>query len=675
MSRRVLVADRVGHDGVVTDEAAHQLSVHALSDGLDAYRPRGLVRQRRGWAYDGSVADVADNLVTVWRTPFVLSNVTRTLTGDDDGDLFIHNPAGAGTAIFAGTVPYLARCQYGDQTVFCAQDGTSPSQFYGGSDEDGTVTDDDGLWTSNEATITALSFSTNPDVGTYLRLDGSPITYRVLAVTSTSVTLEAVRADTGGGTAANNVVITNTGIGFPAVSVYEVGTFTAASPTTTGQGTKWNSDITIAVGQDAFLGILSTGQRQLQTITGVGSDTSLTVQSLSESTKSAYHIVRPVCGKDAASHKERFCTVGVKQHDDRVYFSPPGWKQGFPPGYTLPVTDKDLLSSADELDFLLDFIDVPSPNDGDFSVALLSSPNPLVYLKRKSAYGVHVGDSPSADLLPEGEGSGCIDIRSAWELPWGPTWASERGVLTYMGGRIVDLTANRINAEWRSYIEDFDFGTSDYCTIQEIAGVMVVHITTGGGQTRKTWNVYPFDETGKLRPAWYPVSNFRPRFMYASKVPGEKEKLLSVSDDDQGRVVDYAPAVNETGTARDADGTSPDLQLVLPSNLPRIAGASVEERLLEVVVEANIVDSAGAGSTMGGTVVSSERLDTDTTITTNLNSMASKTADSPKRYRHKVGVKAGLHKITLDKSATQTTESKTEISRIGFTTRAARRPI
>lgn len=689
MSRRIFYMDRPGTEGVVTDLPSNQLGGRALSAGQDAIKPRGLVRQRSGWAYDGSVADVADNLVTVYRNKFILAAATRTLTGDDDGDLFIHNAAGAGTAIFAGTVEYLARAVYGDELLLCAQDGVTPLRRYGGAGSVPSFSDNDGTYTLNEATITGIAMASPPPSGAYVAVLDPPvghgvmgIRYRILESLVTSLTLEGVKASQTA--LALDLELSLTAPAFPAVAVYDAGTITVSSSIVTGYGTKWVDSIAIknyldSGGGDAILIIPATGNAQMGTNgANPATNTTAAAEVTNQTTKSNYQITRPCPFKDVAYHKGGLCGTGVKQHKARVYRAPVGWNLSLPPGVTLPFDPTVVVSDPDPLNFLLDFVDVPAPDADDEIVALLSSSNPLIALARADAWGIYgpAGEAPDVSRLPNGEGAGCLDIRSAWELPIGPIWGSYQGVLAYVDGQVVDLTEDRINNEWRTLVErgNFVVGT-DYCTIGEAHGVYVVTVTSGSGATKKTWHVYPFDERGRLNPAWYPVSNHVPRFQFSSKVPGESEKLLCVADADQGRVIDYAPAVTAEGIARDGDGTSPALQMSLPGSLPWLAGARVEERILEVLVEANITDAAGVASTLGGTVVSSQRRDSDAAITTNLNSMASKTTNLSKPYKHRVGVRAGSHEIKLAKSATQTTEQLTEIARVGFTQRAGRRPM
>ena len=158
MSRRTRWIERPGTDGAITDLAAHQLPPRALAAGADAIMPNGLIRQRRGWAYDGTVADVAANLAGVYRNKFVLSNLTRTLTNDGTY-IYIHNPSSAGSQVeaFPTAGVYLPRCTYNDQTMYCAQDGISPMQRYSGSSTISGAVPTTTTFTAGISTITATT--------------------------------------------------------------------------------------------------------------------------------------------------------------------------------------------------------------------------------------------------------------------------------------------------------------------------------------------------------------------------------------------------------------------------------------------------------------------------------------------------------------------------------------
>lgn len=679
MPRRTLWIERPGSDGVITDLPAHQLPLRALELGADAIMPQGLIRQRRGWRYDGTTADVAANLLSVGRFKFVLADVTRTLT-TASGAIYIHNPSSAGTQIGSVAGTWLPRCVYRDELLFCAQDGVTGLRRYAGAAVQVTQSSGSPTYTLGEATISGMTLSAAPPIGGFSDiLVGKSSAGRVLVGllvltgSTSSVTYSGIRATTTSTTA--SVTVSQLGRAFPAVAFYEAGTVTISALTATGYGTAWQG--AGAKAGDAMLTIPPTGDAYLGRLIGdPSSQTAVQVDTLDQTTKSAYRLMRGLPFKDAAAHKDSLWGTGVKQHRSRVYVGPQGWDISFPPGFALPVDPTGEMRSENHLDFLMDFIDVPSPNDADECVALLPSENPLIVLKRRNAYGVYgVYGALDQAMLPGGEGAGCLDIRSAHTLSIGPVWGGSEDVWVYAGGRVRGLTAGKVTREWQQMAASFDPAT-DRCVIGEKDGVLIVYLSVGNGGTKRCWYVYPFDEGGRFNPRWLgPISNHEPRYMFSSRVEGEADRLFAVQDLDQGRVIDYGPALDGTGPARDDDGTSPMLEMNGSARLAREAGADVDERLLEVAIEANLYDTGGSGSTLGGLVSSKQALDSDAETVTNLASMASKNADLTKPYVHPVGVKAGLHQVRLTKTATQTTEQRTEITRIGLTLRRSKRPL
>lgn len=701
MPRRTAWVERPGTEGVVTDIPAHQLSAKALERGGDTIMPNGLLRQRRGWDYHGTTATAAANLLSVARVKFVMSAVTRSVATIGTV-IYLHSLTGAGTqvgSVLSGS-SYLPRAMYHDELFFCSPTDGYPCVTWSGAylTSDGATPSGSPTFTSGQATVsTGGAWSPGTVAPGYPGLYCSAyrttsgthrvnVFYRSRLGSTTSQTLEDVLATSTTALASGSGQLWSLGFCFPAVSIYDAGSITVSGGTVTGYGTEWDTG---ASWDPSAQGVLSSfGHAVLikptSGLAGIGSvnsdpssNTSLGARMADQATKSAYEITAPLPFKDVAAHKGRLWGAGTPQHRNRVYVSPVGWNPHLPPGASTPFDPITGFEAISYLDFLLDFEDVPAPNVADPIVALMSSTGPMVVVTRRNAYGI-AGDTPPFDtaLLPDGDGAGCIDIRSAWELSLGPVWAGPRSVHAFLGGRVVDLCKGRIQREWADLAAQFDGGTSDYCSIGEKDGVLQVHLTTAAGTIQRTWYCYPYDESGKFNPRWLDrVSNATPRFQWSSKISGEEDKLLGVQNANQGRPIDFGPAIDGTGDARDDDGTSPAMDVRFSSRLIRDAGANLDERLLELAVEANIYDTGGTSSTLGGSVVSSQALDSTSTVTTSLTSMASANADMPRPFVHDIGVKAGLHQLRLAKSATQTTEVKTEVSRIGVTTRASKRAV
>lgn len=673
MTRRISLRNPfVG--GMVTDHPAWEIAEKFTPFAQDGYSPSGVFKQRGGWAYDGTTADVADNLAGVYRADFVLADVTRTITGDDDGDLFIHNDSSAGTAIYTGTVEYLPRAIYRDELILCAQDGQTPLLRYSGADSVTTYSSGTPTWTADQSTVTGITFSGSPDTGSYIMAtfklgggvneNGARAYPRVLSGSSTSFVVEDVVASATEPFPTFSASIT--GLGSPCVSVYEEGTMESVVGIITGFGTKWNS--TYALTENDHILAFDGTDYEIGYVTSASSDTSMT-SSLYNISKTAYKILRSMPFTDVASHKESLFGSGVVQYPSRVYVGPPRWNISFSPGRIPPVDPTEDQSFTNPNDALMDFIDVPSALDSDPIVAILSSPNPLLVLKRNAVYGVY-GSYPSFSVDMIADGLGCIDIRSAWSYDEGQFWAGEGGIYWFTGGRIIDLTKGRINREWRALTRDFDYGTNDYCSLGLSQGHLVVHITTAGGNTRRTFLCDLSDQSWQSR-----ISNFTPRFMFTSRVPGEEEKLLAVSNDRQGRVLDFAPALNGAGTALDDAGTGPRLQAWTPEG---IDGSEINDdtRLLDLAVHANVYDATAAGSTnVAVSVVTQDALTEEGTVTTDVGDIASDTTDRIDRtYFRSVNKRGRRHQVRLevDTLGTDTAATKVEVAEIDLTFRGSR---
>lgn len=665
--------------GIVTDMPAHELASNLSPYAQDGYSPSGVFTQRGGWEYDGAAQVVAATLKGVYRAQFVLADTVRTCAVTTN-TAYVHNGGSAGSIIASTGSTILPRATYRDELLFCSQDGLTPMIRYGGTSQAAIVeSSGSATFTANQATVTGPTWSGTPPPGSYISTLSSTtamlsvrVGFRLLAGSTTSVTLEGVRSSSTAGI--NETEILPYGYAYPCVGVYNAGTSlnnvtTPQSPR--GQGTKWNSDYTLKT-NDAFLYMPVGGTAEIAHITGVTSDTQLSsVHQTTFSTASPYSINRALPFKDVAAHKGSLWGTGVAQYPSRVYVAPPGWNMSLPPGATDPWDPYYGVGNTSENvnDFFLDFIDVPSSYDGDDNIAILESSGPLLVLKRKAVYGVS-GSFPAFSVDMIADGIGCIDIRSAHSYDEGQFWCGETGIFWFTNGQIVDLTRGRINREWRALTRDFDYGTSDYCTLGVSQGHLIVHITTAGGTIQRTLLCDLRDGSWQSR-----ISNFAPRFMHTSRIPGEAEKLLAVSDERLGRVIDFAPALDGSGTAEDDAGSGPRLVAYTPEG---IGGAGIEDdtRMIDLAVHANVYDADLAGSTsMTVDVLSGGSLTVPATDTKALTDIDSDTTDRIDRhYYRSVNRRGRLHQVRLevDTLGTDSSATKVEVHQIDASFRETR---
>jgi hypothetical protein len=677
--------------GIVTDVPAHELAPSLSPYAQDGYSPSGVFRQRGGWEYYGAAQVVAADLKGIYRAGFALADVNRDVAITTNS-AYIHNGGSAGSVITSLGSTLLPRAVYRDELLLCSQDGLTPLIRYSGSNSTAAISlsGTQSFANAGEPVVTfggGGTFSANPGPAAYFMPDYTtaardlPRWYRILESSTTSASIENATAS-GSETLQNGASLVGAyGFAFPAVSIYSAGamTYDQASFVITGYGTMWDTGTLSLItgnanGPDALLALPTGADAAMFKFGTVASDTSLTVVTAgtgtsSITTRSPYQIMRRLPFKDVAAHKGSLWGTGNVYYPNRVYVGPPGWDISGPPGETLPYNLTRTWTASNANDFLMDFIDVPASTDGDHNVAILQSPNPLLVLKRRAVYGVY-GSFPTFTVEMVADGIGCIDIRSAQSYDEGQFWCGETGIFWYRGGQVTDLTAGRINREWRELTRDFDYGTSDYCSLAVVQGHLIVHITTNGGNTQRTYLCDLSDGSWQSR-----VSNFTPRYMHTSRLPGEAEKCLAVSDARQGRVLDFAPALDGSGTAKDDAGTAPRLIAYTPEG---IDGTSIDDdtRMIDLAVHANVYDVGAAGSTsMTVSAVTQDALTAGATATKNLSDIDSDTVDRIDRhYFRNVNRRGRRHQVRLeiDTLGTDASTTKVEVHQIDAAFRETR---
>jgi hypothetical protein len=674
---RILSIDRPFIEGMVTDIPAHEIGARNSAFAQDGYSPQGVFTQRKGYAYYGTTADVADNLVGFARIGFSLSGVVQDISVDDDGQIRLHQPAGAGTlqALTSPGPGYLPRCVYADCLWLCGTDGETGALLYSGADLASAISVSSSFATvAGQSTISGGSM-TAPPPGSFYKPDfgagAVALFYRIVEGSTSSMTLEDFRAST------ISAVLGVPGIEafgrpFPCVSVYSAGTanYVASTNTITGYGSKWSTGTTVPTALDGIVLMPQGATAKFYNVGAVASDTSLTGcidDGVDLATKSPYAIMRACPFRDVAAHRESLWGSGVKQYPSRVYVSPPGWSPTLPPGFTRPFDPALFLNSENANDFFLDFIDVPASTDTDIVVALLESPNPLLVLKRETVYGIF-GSFGGLSVNKIAEGVGCIDIRSAKSYAEGQFWAGEGGVYWYTGGQIRDLTSGKINREWRALTRDFDYGTSDFCSIWIASGHLFVSIITGAGATTRTYVCDLRDGSWQSR-----FTNTAAKYGFTSRIPGEKEKAFIVGGDiAQGRVADVAPCVDGSGTAKDDAGNYPRLQAYTSSALAQNTGIDGLSRMIDITFHTNVVDAGVAGSTsITPSVVQGGGIANEADATTTLADIDSDTVDRIDRTEYRVSKEGRLHqaRVVVGTLGTDTAATKVEVNQIVATFR------
>ena len=676
MASKFATVRRPGYAGEVTDRPAWALSPEEAVLLQDAHSLPGVIAQRRGWEYDGSVADVAANLNAVYRAKFNDAAATRTLTCVDNGAVYVHNAAGAGTQVKASAsdAAYMPRCMYQDtvllvNTSSTASPQTRPVLLYAGVGSVPTLSSGTPASVANQSNITGGTWASTPPAGSFF-LVGLPFTPiydgragfhgRVATANSTSdFTLRNTR-----NTASRNLTATTIDMyatTFPCISTREDGTVTISGGNLTGIGTNF---ITGASGTTHGLLLPATGNVTLGLYAHASPFGAGGTAYLPDVTSVKMHTIERLNTFDVAAHRGSLWGGGNWAYRSRVYVSPPGWDMLSPPGAASPLDTSAALSNASPSYFLLDFIDVPSANDADPIVAILSSPGPLLVLKRGSVHAIN-GAYPSFSQNLLRDDIGCIDIRSAISLDEGQFWAGETGIFRYSSGRIEDLTDDRINTEWRRIVRE---GVT-YCSMGVAHGHLVVSVKAATTSRTYVLNL----GTG----AWSRMTNVLARYLHTARISGEVEACFAVDDARQGRVLDLTPCFTGTKvTARDAQtkaaadatddaGTGPALAYWSPSTLHSGGDPNTESRLREVTTVLNAVDSAGT-STVTVTTKHSGRVDSTGEDTVNAATVNADATDLQDRRRHFVGVAGRLHQVRVEAGTVASTLSKLELHEIGL---------
>ena len=602
---RSLTIPRFGVGGRNTDKPSWALRPDELNDGSqDGVVFEGAMRRRRGVKVATNTGSSA--LGEIGRYTFVLAGRTYTLSsfffgGTTSTNYWIPLNLSTGqtqppsdTGLSSSIV--IPRAVYRDEAIFCSQGGLIPVYRYSGALSPTVAVA--GVTVAGNSTITATVTDLNVPVGQYVRLGrqtvgtvSNPLMHaRVISATTTTVTVEDMRATLVQTMAnANSLASGRTA---PVVAIYNSGTVSivAATSVATGAGTRWESALSnendFATHRPPF-GMLvnNAGTYHSYGVDDqvVPTDTSLRVYG-ADVTNLNYSLTSRCPFIDVCVHNERLYGAGVAQFPSRVYVAPAGWDMAYPPGATMPFDPTVEFTSTNPADFLLDFIDVPTPYDSDGIVAILATPGPRIVLKNKATYRLD-GEPPylQPSLMVA---DGCIDIRSAISVPEGAFWAGREGVYHYTGGTYPrNIMAGWMQHEWRALVQA---GVAT-CTLGTDGRNLIVSIITADAANQK--RTYCYDLTLER---WLPeLSNIHPRHIFTTRIADEITQMLAVDDAYSGKLLNIRPALDLTGPARDEVGTGPSFKLVTGDGLIGNDGIEGESRVLEVDVHASIRDPAG----------------------------------------------------------------------------------
>ncbi|MGA0133182.1 MAG: hypothetical protein ACO3ND_02370 [Opitutales bacterium] len=726
--RQVVIA-RPFAGGYRSDVPDYALEANECAYSQDLIYPFGIAQQRWGWAFDGTVADVASNLLGVDRSRYPVTERSLTTTSATNGYLYIHNATAAGTAIWENNATtsspsWIPRCMYGGEVIFCAQDGITPLLRYAGStlaNASGWPTGGTGLWSlanlSSSPTISLNTWPAGTEKGSFFSTVYTnsasqgffpSISARILASpSSTVITLDGIRNASGASTSAigaTGAYVTPVGFAWPAVSVWDAGSCLGNSPTPS-QFTFSGADLASAGLLTAYppmndaLFVLNATSGSPHSMTNISSYSAGPPELLNVLPAppafgtTQYKIARRLPFKDATVHKNSLWGTGVRQYPNRVYVAPPLWNVGLPPGSVEPFDPISNSTFADVDEFFLTPVDVPSRFDTDPVTAILSTPGPLLVLKGASVYGIF-GAYPSYEQTLLANGSGCIDLRSAFTVDGVAYWAGREGVFMYSGGQIIPLARGRIEREWQALMRGYVAGTS-YVSAAVVSNHLVISVggltNTATGEAKigpdssnPSDRTYIYDLKAQVWTSR--ISNARMRNMSSVRVPGEVNSIFAVSDDRQGRVIDLTPTVtgvkctnraSQTLTdadPTDAEGTGPRMQAWSSASLAAANGIEGEARMLDMALHTNLYDTGTPATTsLAVSTAHGEALDDDATSVVTHSPVAGDSVDRVDRSKRRVNRTGRLHQLRVDLSTTAATTKKTQVPEVVLSLRDNRR--
>ncbi|MEK9908989.1 MAG: hypothetical protein VW498_01355 [Candidatus Thalassarchaeaceae archaeon] len=402
--------------------------------------------------------------------------------------------------------------------------------------------------------------------------------------------------------------------------------------------------------------------------------------------------------RDAAVHKESLWGVGTKQYPSTVWVWPPAHPLSVPPGSASPYSvninagyqSATVTGFRSTRDYTLFSFDVPSKYDSTPIEALLSTEGPLLVLKTDSVYAVYGTYDPTLqagggglEVRKVADWGGCIDLRSAISGESGQFWCGSDGIYTWRNGQVVDLTAGKIQKEWKALMRGYVSGTSSVTCGISNDRYLVVAATGLDTSLTSDAKIGPDSSSPSSRTLVYDipteswlgrVTNFSPIHMWTSRFEDGGSQCLGVNTTYDG-IVDFTPALSETGQSSAVDGNStlPRMKLWSSSSIAQAEGVEGETKFCDLIVHSNLYDSATPSSNISISVVSGGSIGTPLDTTKVLSSISGDAVDRIDRHKRIVNKSGRLHQIRFDMDATDTDNKNSEIAELVFSFRDSRR--
>lgn len=704
-------------NGYISDAPPYAVPLDNASFAQDAFAPSGVIRQRRGWKYTAESAVLPSVLTSVAKTQFAfLDNAVRYVVCSTANALTATDGTSSSTGGFGG---YIPRCVYEGELIFCNQDGIRPLLRYSGDISGARVYTGLGgpSYAAIGAKVTTGSslqagatnnkgryYSFEPPAGGGAKSHQPIICDRLIECTSSTVTLENCSSNavvsTTNGSQWNRIF----GVTWPGVIRYEG--FANVS------GTTVTFDDQIGANESCYHDNLGTdfdlydclsiapegADHKIVSLGGSSSSGFSTQYTTGISGKEVSYVLARCPWRDAAVHKESLWGVGTKQYPSTVWVWPPAHPISLPPGSISPYSvnlnagyqSSTITGFRSTRDYTLFSFDVPSKYDATPIEAILSTDGPLLVLKTDSVYGVYGTYDPTLQAGGGGlevrkiaDWGGCIDLRSAISGEAGQFWCGGDGIYTYRNGQVVDITAGKIQKEWKALMRGYVSGTSSVtCGIANDRYLVVsakglsLSLTSdakiGPDSSAPTERTLVYDLPTE---SWLGrVTNFSPTHMWTSRFEDGGSECLGVGSE-ASKIIDLTPAFSETGqsSALDGDGSYPRMKLWSTTSLAQAEGVEGETKFCDLIVHSNLYDSATPTSEIEISVVSGGSIGTPLDTTKALSSITGDAVDRVDRHKRIVNKSGRLHQVRFDMSTTDVNNENSEIAELVFSFRDSRR--
>jgi len=706
--------------GYVSDVPSYAVAVGDASFAQDVFAPSGVIRQRRGWKYTIESATLPSVITGVAKTQFAfLDNAVRYVTATPSNVVVTDGT----TTSTGGLGGYVPRCVYEGELILCSQDGIKPLLRYSGDNSGSLVYNNlsgpsysaAGAKVTTNANMATISLATNnkgryysfePPAGGSAKSHQPIICDRIIECYPllTTITLESCSSNGPASQALGSQWNRIFGVTWPGVIRYEG--FANVS------GNVVTFDDQIGANESCYHDNLGTDLDLYDCLSIAPEGADHKIASLSAATSSSFdtryttgisgkelaYVLARCPWRDAAVHKESLWGVGTKQYPSTVWVWPAAHPLSIPPGSISPYSvnlnagyqSAVVTGFRGTRDYTLFSFDVPSKNDATPIEAILSTDGPLLVLKTDSVYGVYGTYDPTLQAGGGGlevrkiaDWGGCIDLRSAISGEAGQFWCGGDGIYTYRNGQVVDITAGKIQKEWKALMRGYVSGTSSVtCGIANdrylvvsakgLSSSLTSDAKIGPDSSAPTERTLVYDLPTE---SWLGrITNFSPTHMWTSRFEDGGSECLGVGSV-ASKIIDLTPAFSETGQSSAADGDSsyPRMKLWSSTSLAQAEGVEGETKFCDLIVHSNLYDSATPTSEIEISVVSGGSIGTPLDTTKALSSITADAVDRVDRHKRIVNKSGRLHQVRLDMSTTDLNNENSEIAELVFSFRDSRR--